>query len=456
MKTNFLANRAAGFWRSGISKAGISGICTLLSLSMAFYARAATDLKVSKNGHFVQKADGTPFFWLGTTEWVLNSHSDSQVTTLLDKRAAQGFTVIQVFASRSPGDWWNNGRSEDNLGRSPFVNGDLFQFNSEYWNRWLWIAEKCAERNLMLQLHYGEPGALTGAVNQEGLYRFGKMIGDLFKRRANIIFVVSVDCNPNGGAGVDGWPVIAEGTADGINGIDSYDQSADYSTSFICYHPNGRNNSSDWYHTSEWLDINGIQWWHDNTKIYGAVSKDYSKTPAKPTIMLEGAYEDEPWDYFKSWYIRKEAYHSYFAGAAGYAYGHYYNWAQIASIDYVDSTGAKHMAVLASFFKAREWWKFIPDQGMIAAGVGSGASQKAAVKSSTGSECYVYFPVNEPAGIALDRITSSSKVHATWMDPRNGATKAIATYAPSETVTFTPPSGWEDAMLMLNAEPSSK
>jgi hypothetical protein len=78
---------------------------------------AATDLGVTPDGHHLSKG-GSPFFFLSDTEWVLNERTDSDVTTLLDDRAAKGFSVVQVFATR----YWDPAVRTDVNGNYPFVN----------------------------------------------------------------------------------------------------------------------------------------------------------------------------------------------------------------------------------------------------------------------------------------------------------------------------------------------
>jgi hypothetical protein len=64
-------------------------------------------LKVSPNSRYFVYADGTPFFYLGDTHWIL-SHERfntsnapgvaSQFKYIVDKRVSQGFTVFQSEA----------------------------------------------------------------------------------------------------------------------------------------------------------------------------------------------------------------------------------------------------------------------------------------------------------------------------------------------------------------------
>ena len=55
------------------------------------------DLKVSANNRFLQYADGTPFFWLGDTGWLLpQSLQRGETKGYLDTCAKNGFNVVQV------------------------------------------------------------------------------------------------------------------------------------------------------------------------------------------------------------------------------------------------------------------------------------------------------------------------------------------------------------------------
>jgi len=52
-------------------------------------------LRVSSNGHFLEYADGCPFFYLGDTAWELFHRLNREEADLyLENRARKGFTVI--------------------------------------------------------------------------------------------------------------------------------------------------------------------------------------------------------------------------------------------------------------------------------------------------------------------------------------------------------------------------
>ena len=434
----------------------IQGSHSLKLLILCLYILAnetvsgASNLRVSSNGHYIETKAGKPFFYLGDTEWLLNRHSDAQVIKILKDRAAKGFTVIQVFSSRN---WKEDSTRTDYQGNYPFIDKDVTRLNTAYWNRWRWIADECAKNKLFFALHLGGPGRKEEPYSCKDInqcYEYGRKIGETFKDKSNIIFNIGEDMHGSEGVGPDDWRAIAEGVADGVNGINSFDKSADYETTFMTFHPSGGTpfTSSTWFHKDPWLDANGIEVWHKTGTVYPVVNADYNKSnPVKPVLMVEGWYEKE--NDCTPEMVRNEAWHAFFAGGF-YGYGHYENWAQYKSIDYLNSQGAKQMGVLSRFFKDRKWWNFIPDQEMIISGQGVDSTLKAAVRSQSGDECYVYYPVNSPVKIALNRITKRSEVSVKWFNPQNGTTKPVGHYKTSQTLEFIPPKGWDDAVLCIS------
>src|SRR6185295_20193821 len=53
-------------------------------------------LQVTKDGHYLQYGDGTPFFWLGDTGWELfHRLKKEEIEKYLENRNQKGFNVIQ-------------------------------------------------------------------------------------------------------------------------------------------------------------------------------------------------------------------------------------------------------------------------------------------------------------------------------------------------------------------------
>ena len=58
------------------------------------------NLRVSKNGHYLEHTNGKSFFWLGDTAWELfHRLSKEDATYYFKKRSEQGFTVIQAVVA---------------------------------------------------------------------------------------------------------------------------------------------------------------------------------------------------------------------------------------------------------------------------------------------------------------------------------------------------------------------
>ncbi|MBL0156787.1 MAG: DUF4038 domain-containing protein [Bryobacterales bacterium] len=197
----------------------VATLAVVLFLLNTPTAEGATDLRVSATKRYLETAEGKPFLWLGATEWVLNKHNDEQVQRVLDTRKAQGFTVIQVFAARSWGQWawaasdlsWSHTDAKGNL---PFVDGRPAQLTPEYWRRWLWIADEADKRGMQFLVMIGEPGrrdTLWPLKNLNGTYEYGRKVGEGFRSRRNVIFSIGQDSEGNVGVGVEGFRAMAEG-----------------------------------------------------------------------------------------------------------------------------------------------------------------------------------------------------------------------------------------------------
>src|SRR5271165_5538247 len=54
-------------------------------------------ITVHSGGHYLETADGQPFFWLGDTAWELIHHTTrEEASYYIHTRRQQGFTVIQT------------------------------------------------------------------------------------------------------------------------------------------------------------------------------------------------------------------------------------------------------------------------------------------------------------------------------------------------------------------------
>jgi hypothetical protein len=362
------------------------------------YGFDGSPLIVSENGHYLTTPDGKPIFLFSDTQWVINKFTDEQVIKILNDRKSKGFNAIQVFAARSwDKNWWVGDQSwaqTDANENRPFVDNNPEKLNKAYWDRWGWIIDEAKKRDMYFIMLIGGPLREDAGVKVKTLeqaYEYAWQIGNLFCKKSNLIISVSEDNPPSRSAlGIPGFDAAAEGITDGFSNIRNYDGKADYTRSLITYHTWA--SSSEWFHSKPWLDMNGVQGSRNendliNDKIvYKRINMDYNRTdPVKPVLFLEGSYENEPNKSGKLQpttprNVRMQFLYAFFGGSAGFSYGHWDNWRQYKSIDYLNSPGANQIPNIASFIRKYEWWKLSPASDIIVDGVGTGEQMKVAIK----------------------------------------------------------------------------
>ena len=121
--------------------------------------------------------------------------------------------------------------------------------------------------------------------------------------------------------------------------------------------------TSIWFPKDAWVDMNGIQGSRNenpdnNLMVYARVACECNKTdPMRPALFLEGSYEDERNNAGKlppttPRNVRMQAWYAFFAGAAGYSYGHVDNWDSTGHVDDLDSPAALQMGRAAAISRS--------------------------------------------------------------------------------------------------------
>lgn len=445
-------------------------------------------LRVAANGRFLVREDGAPFFWLGDTAWALFEKGVRQaaadqpaVDVYFRTRAAQGFTVIQAALIK---EWWNNveghAQFEDDRATPRVRPGP----SDDFWDAASHIIDRAAAHGLyvavlpawMVNVPADHPLVRDTAV----AYRYGRFLGARYADRSHLVWVLGGDPHRNG-TDVDTAErlamtrAIAEGIADGVNAVDRQDGTADWSTTLMSYHPKGGNHSSsERLHDEPWLDFNMIQTTTSRDFAnYRTVERDYGRTPAKPTLDSEVAYEgshslgggtkEPPLPRISPWEVRRAAYWNVFAGGFGHTYGHrsFIRWtrkgeqlifgADVPWHEVLEAPGALQMIHLEKLVLSRPFLTRVPDQDLLQGNPGTGRDHARATRGDDGAYAFVYLPSGNPVTATLDRLSGTS-VRTWWFDPRDGSVRDNGETARRSSMEFRPPTSGEgqDWVLVLD------
>ena len=286
-------------------------------------------LEISEDGRSFRAGDQT-FFWLGDTGWLMLSRLDrAETKRYLRTRKEQGFNVIQAMILHTP-------QMESRYGAPALVDGDparpyvtpganpAREGEYDFWDHLDWVADIAGQMGIYLALvpawgHIADDDVL----NAGNAAAYGRVLGERYRDRPNIAWL-------NGG---DTWGANNTPTWSALGrAIRQADPGH-----VMTFHPRGRTASSWWFHHAPWLDFNMYQSGHKSyAQDPDALGEDnwrfaadaWRREPARPFVDGEPAYENIPQGLhdadaprWKAADVRRYAWWSVLAGAAGHTYG---------------------------------------------------------------------------------------------------------------------------------------
>ncbi len=411
------------------------------------------NLRVSESRRYLQRGDGTPFFYLGDTAWELfHRLNREEADRYLADRARKGFTVIQaVVLSELDGI-----ASPNAYGDLPLVDKDPARPNEAYFRHVDYIVDKAQELGLFIGMlpswgSYWKEDSGKGILNATNAGIYGRFLGGRYRNKP-IIWILGGDNNPTN----EGERRVVESLAGGL-------KEGDGGNHLITFHPRGPGLSSDFFHKAGWLDFNMYQSSHgardhDNGLF---AEHDYTLAPAKPTLDGEPRYECIPvgfyfanvnrFDRFNDADVRQAAYWSLLAGACGHTYGNGNIWqmwapgrpsvlsADIPWDEALDHPGAFQMGFVRRLFESRPYQKLEPHGGMIQDGPRTGGAKIRAARASDGSFAFIYSPRGERFTVDQS-VIKGERLKEIWYDPRYGVAYHAHTGNSKGVQTYTPPS----------------
>jgi hypothetical protein len=433
-------------------------------------------LMVSEEHRYLKHENGSPFFWLGDTGWLLPERLNRDETEYyLDRCKNAGYNVVQVQVM-------NSIPSINAYGQYSLVDG--FNFNDierkgvyGYWDHMDYII-KTAENNGIYIGMVCIWGALVnqGEMNVKQAEAYGKFLAERYKNSPNIVWIIGGDIK--GDVKKNVWEALA-------HTIKKYDHNH-----LMTFHPRGRTTSATWFNNEDWLDFNMFQSGHrrygqrngdgdypieENTEEdnWRFVEKSLSESPMKPVIDGEPVYEDIPQGLhnanetrWKDYDVRRYAYWSVFAGSFGHTYGHnsimqFLRPGVIAAYgakkswyDAQNDLGYNEMKYLKNLMLTFPFFERVPDQSIVA---GKNGERYDRVVATRGKDyLLVYNYSGCPMQINLTKI-SGSKKNVWWYSASTGKLDFIGEFD-NKVMTFQHDSGYmsgnDQVLIAVNANKS--
>jgi hypothetical protein len=166
----------------------ISILLTAMLNTAGAPAAGLPKIKVSSNQRFLVTDNGAPFVWIGDTLWNWYKLTPEELDEYLDKRVAQGYTVIQLQVAAQgratpDGRWCFGGADHKDITdpQEPF-----WRYSDEFLARIEDHGLYAAVGLSWIVNYWNNHG---GRYSTTELFNYGKWVGDRYKHRNNIIWL---------------------------------------------------------------------------------------------------------------------------------------------------------------------------------------------------------------------------------------------------------------------------
>jgi hypothetical protein len=358
-------------------------------------------LKKSANNRYLTDQNGTPFLLIGDSNWIaVAQFTNADIDTYLADRAAKGFNTILVqtidsfFADNAP----------NNIdGVAPFtVPNNFSRANPAFYTRFDYLLDRAASYGMVVvtfPLYMGYQCNRQGwasamqASSTANLQAFGTFLGNRYKNKGNIIWVMAGDTTP-----------FFCGLSAKVNAFATALAAADPNHLITEHNENGEA-VTPWLAggVPSWLTLNSTYGFHNLTFTYGRPA--YQRTPTRPFFLMESWYENMHSMTRKG--LRAEGYWALLSGHCGYVFGNCPIWGAGSAVTHakcpsvsanwrlqLNSPGARDMTRLKNLFRSVAWQTLVPDftHTTVTAGYGSGTTTVTTGRASDGSFVMSYLP----------------------------------------------------------------
>ena len=444
----------------------MKSLLSLLALSVSAMALSASPprtggpLRIAPDGRSFQQADGTPFFWLGDTAWLITQKLNrEEVRTYFENRRDKGFNVVQCCVVQFLNDKSFNGSAAvlgNDISKLAVTPGsdptDPTQY--DYWDHVDYVVDTAAANGIYVAIapvwsHMVRRTPLTAAQVRPYI----EALAARYKDRPNVLWL-------NGGSArgtenADVWQVIGE-TLKRQN-----------PAQLVSFHPFGRSVTTEWFKDAPWLDFHlftsghrrynqdteGRQYGEDNWRY---VLEACAADPRRPVLDGEPAYENTPQGlhkpsepYWTADDARRYAWWSVFAGAAGHTFGensvrqvYIASEAKPASgargfiMQRLETDGARQMRHVKDFIQSRPAGPRLHDPSVLVGEQGERYDRVMVTRGDTWLAAYTY--TGRTFSLRLSGL-QATVLKSSWLNPRTGERLELGIHRGTETVSFNPP-----------------
>ncbi|MDE6017898.1 MAG: glycoside hydrolase family 140 protein [Muribaculaceae bacterium] len=455
----------------------ITSLIILLSFFVAGLAEASEkpwshgDLRVSDNGLYLQHEDGTPFFWLADTGWLLPQRLDrDEARHYLEKTAADGFNVVQIqvldgvssfnrYGSISHPDGWN-------------LDAASKAGEYGYWEHLDHIIDTAERNGIYIGMVCIWGGLVKAGLMDEAEARtYGEFLAKRYGNRRNIIWIIGGDIQ--GDIKTSVWDALARAIK------------ANDPIHLMTFHPRGRTTSARWFNDREWLDFNMFQSGHrrydqrmgnkdypipDGTEedSWMYVDSVRKHLPVKPVLDGEPSYENIPQGLHEAdeplWNdkdVRRYAYWSVFGGSCGHTYGHnnvmqfirpglpgayFADGVEKPWYLAIDDPGRKQMKYLKRLMLTFPYFERVADKSLI---IDNGERYERILATRGGDYILAYNHTGRKMKMDLSKISGKEK-NIWTMDPADGSLTYVGKTG-DKVFRFTPEPGKDIVLIAVDA-----
>ena len=410
-------------------------------------------LQVSANQRFLQHEDGTPFFWLGETAWLMPQRLNrEEVQFYLQKCHSAGYNMVQVQVLNDVPSFNAYGQMSSTHDWRLLTDKTSYG----YWEHLDYIVSQAEQNGIYIGMVCIWGGLVkAGKLSVEQAKQYGTFLANRYKNRKNIVWIIGGDIQG------DVKPEVWNALATTIKRIDA--------NHLMTFHPRGRHTSAQWWSQAPWIDFHTFQSGHrrygqrmndktypiaDNTEEdnWMYVDSTWAYKPLKPVLDDEPVYEeitkglhDASEGKWQACDVRRYAYWSVFAGSCGHTYGHnaimqfykpgypaaYFNdkpWTEA-----LDAPGFNQMQHLKWLILSFPYFERVPDQSII---LDNGTQYDRLIATRGTDYLLVYNYTSRDMKLDLRKI-SGDKKSVWWMNASNGRLVYLGEYD-SKVLTFRP------------------